>query len=240
MHRVLFFFFTFLPFLVEASTVSHPSKGTIILLNGPSASGKTSIQKEIQAAFKELYLKVGIDSFFDSVLPTPDISQFEKTKEIAQYTNDHILIRKITLMQDFAGSQIVPLEIGPAGDHVIFGMNHAFAAYADQGNNLVIDYILYKPEWLLDLVQALKGYKVYLIGIHAPLAWIEERERARGTSPVGHARSHYNIVHKNMIYDLEIDVSNFTPQQSAEKIKQFVEKNPNPMALKKLSEQFNR
>lgn len=228
--------FTLLPaFLVSSD---HIPAGTIIILNGPSASGKSSIQNEIQKKFNQLYLKVGIDTFFDALIATPDLSSFEKTKEFSQYTNDGILIRSVKLIKDADGNQIVPLGIGPAGDKIIFGMHGAIAAYAKRGNNVVVDYILYKPEWLPDLVKALKNNTVYLIGIKAPLEVLEDRERRRGTSPIGHARSHYHTVHQNLIYDLELDVSNLTPEESAIKIKEYIEKNPPPNALKALVKKF--
>ncbi len=209
--------------------------GTIILLNGPSAAGKSSIQNELQKQFQHLYLKAGIDTFFDALIAEPDLSNFEQTKSFAQYTPDGVLIRKATLSKDAEGFPIVPLEIGPAGDKIISGMHSAIAAYGERGNNMVVDYILYKPEWLPDLVQALKNNRVYLIGVKAPLEVLEEREKKRGTSPVGHARSHYHTVHQGMLYDLEMDVSHMTPEQSARKIIEFIETHPDPTALKRLT-----
>ena len=210
------------------------SNGTIIVLNGASASGKSSIQNEIQKQFDELYLKIGIDTFFDSLLPAPDLSEFQKTKSFAQYTKNHTLIRSVELKEDANGYQIVPLTIGPIGDQVMFGMHSAIANYAHAGNNVVVDYILYKPELLTDFVNALKDEKVYLIGIQAPLEVLEQREKDRGTSPIGHARSHYDTVHIGMIYDLELDVSNLTPRESAMIIQQFIADHPDPTALKTL------
>lgn len=224
--------------LLPAFLVGIDSSGTIIILNGPSASGKSSIQNEIQKKFKPFYLKVGIDTFFDALIAAPDLSSFEQTKQLSQYTNEGVLIRSVRLTRDAQGNQIVPLEIGPAGDKIISGMHYAIAAYANRGNNVVVDYILYKPEWLQDLAHALKNNIVYIIGIKAPLDVLEERERRRGTSPIGHARSHYAAVHQDMIYDLELDVSNLTPEESALKIKEFIEKNPNPTALKTLVKEF--
>lgn len=208
--------------------------GTVIILNGPSAAGKTSIQNEIQKQADSLFLKVGIDTLFDGLLPTPDLSDFAEKKEFKQFTNDHQFIRGIQLKTDSEGKQIVPLEIGPAGDKIISGMHYAIAAYASRGNNQVVDYILYKPEWLPDLIQALKNTKVYLIGIKVPLSVLEERERSRGTSPVGHARSHYDQVHNGFLYDLEIDVAAQKPDETARQILDFVKTHPNPTALKQL------
>ncbi len=223
-------------FFIHADATLSPqnSEGIVIILNGPSASGKSSIQNEIQKQASTLYLKVGIDTFFDALLPTPDLSSFEKTKELQQYTPDGIFIRGIQLKSDAEGHQIVPLEIGPAGDKVIAGMHRAIAAYAQKGNNEIVDYILYKPQWLPDLVEALKSTKVYLIGIKAPLSVLEEREKKRGTSPVGHARSHYHQVHQGMIYDLVLDVSQLTPAESARKILDFIKTYPHPDAMQRI------
>ena len=213
--------------------------GTIIIINGPSASGKSSIQNELQRQMPELYLKAGIDTFFDALIPTPNLSDFELTKSFQQYTNDGVLIRGVRLIQDAQGNQMVPLEIGPAGAAIISGMHFAIAAYANRGNNLIVDYILYKPEWLSDLAAALKNCKVYFVGIKVPLSILEERERIRATSPIGHARSHYEEVHNGMIYDLELNVNEMKPNESAQKIIQFIRENPKPSALAKLCKQCN-
>src|SRR5260221_11052809 len=114
------------------------------------------------------------------------------------------------------------------------GMHRSIAAYANRKNNLIVDYILYKPEYLKDLASALKGQKVYLIGIHAPLDVLEAREKNRGTSPIGHARSHFDTVHEGFIYDLELDVAAISPTEGASKIKAFIEDHPSPKALNEL------
>lgn len=201
-------------------------KGTIIILNGPSAAGKSTLQNEVQKTFEELYLKVGIDGFFDAVLPHDFVD--------GQSTVGGKFVRGITTTQDTEGHNVITLKIGEPARRVVTGMHNAFAAYAAAGNNLVIDYILYEKEWLPELVKALKDYKVYFVGVTIPLEVLESRERARGTSPVGHARSHYDTVHAHGIYDLEVDTSKISAQEAAQIIKQFVKDNPEPQSFKKL------
>jgi len=113
-------------------------------------------------------------------------------------------------------------------------MHAAVGAYAHAGNNIIVDYILYDQQWIQDLVHALKDIRVYNIGINPALSVLEEREKARATSPVGHARSHYNTVHQGMVYDLELDTSTMTVEQAALKIKNFIDQNPEPRAFKAL------
>ena len=131
-------------------------------------------------------------------------------------------IRGIVLEEDASGMPTIPLYIGPAGDRVMRGMHRSIAAYAKAGNHLIVDYILYKEEYFKDLTSSLKGLKVYWIGIFAPLDVIEQREKSRGTSPVGHARSHYDSCHQNIAYDLELNSEKATPDELAEAILHFV------------------
>lgn len=206
-------------------------KGKIIILNGPSAAGKTTLAREIQKTFDEIYLVAGIDGFFDAVLPPVDAEGKTniKAKEF---------IRDIEISKDATGHQVIKLIVGPAGQRAIKGMHRALAGYAEAGNNMVVDYILYEKEWLPDLVAALKDYTVYFVGVRIPLEILEEREKARGTSPAGHARSHYDTVHVYDTYDVEVDTSKLKPEEAAGKIKEFIAKNPEPRAFKVLEKKF--
>ena len=76
----------------------------------------------------------------------------------------------------------------------------------------------YEPQWLESLVALLKGHRVIVVSVTLPLEILEQRA-ARATSPKGHARSHYETVHRhNVPYSLEIDSLQITPEQAAESI----------------------
>jgi len=204
--------------------------GTLVLLNGPSASGKSSIQKAFQKINNELYVTIGIDNFFDVILPDVD--------DDGRSIKNNEVIRWIEFSKNEQDQQLITLGVGPAGYRVVKGMHRAIAAYIAQNNNVIMDYILYDQKWLPDLINVLKNYRVYLVGIYTPLEIIEQRESKRGTSPIGHARSHYNTVHENMIYDLTLDTSLATPEELANRIKEYISNNPDPKALKQLSLQY--
>ncbi|MGZ6254965.1 MAG: phosphotransferase-like protein [Candidatus Chromulinivorax sp.] len=101
-------------------------------------------------------------------------------------------------------------------------MHAAIAAYAKAGNNLVVDYIMYEPEWLQDLLEQLQGCPVYLIGVHVPLNVLQAREQARSTSPIGHAGSHYYTVHRGNQYDFEFNYVDMSADVGAQNILNFV------------------
>jgi len=133
------------------------------------------------------------------------------------------------------GFPLSTLFIGPLGWKAILGMHHAIAAYAGQGNNVIVDYIAYQQSWLKELAGTLKDFKVYFVGVNLPLEILEERELTRGTSPVGHARSHYYTVHPQTGYDLLLDTSKLSALECAQAIKTLIEAEISPQAFKKLS-----
>lgn len=191
----------------------------VIILSGSSASGKSSLQKELLGIMPTPFVKVGIDNLFDQVV-ADEINIGTPPENFDQYK-----IRSVTF-----GTQgehpTVKLEIGPWGQRVIDGMIGAIKAYADAGNNVVVDYIQYDTSWTPKLRQALKNHKVYWVKVNIPLEVLEEREKDRGTSPVGHARAHYDTIHQGIVYDTEVDTSKLSPDKAAIAIKKYILKHP--------------
>ncbi len=205
-------------FLSRTSGEHAAHTGTIIILNGPSGSGKSSIQKEFQKLMMpNLWLKIGIDGFFDHVLP--DI-----TPENMNYWQSPNPIRWIESSKDNAGNNVITLFVGEQGEKVIHGMNSAIAAYAHQGCNLIVDYIVYQQDWFKDLERKLKNFKTYYVAVDISLEVLEQREAARGTSPKGHARSHYATVYGDKKYDLHVNSEKNTAAEIAQQIKDLISK----------------
>jgi chloramphenicol 3-O phosphotransferase len=203
-------------FMVQNQRVVN-TYGTVIVLNGPSAAGKSSIQKEFQnLMMPRLWIKLGIDNLFDKPMPDIDLSNLA-------YWQKENPIRWVETTEDEHQHSVITLLTGVEGEKVAYGMNSAIAAYAQAGCNVIVDYIAYRKEWLDDLRAKLADINVHWIKVHPPLAVLEEREVARGTSPKGHARSHYDFVHWDIKYDLEVDSSLNTAAGIAEKVKAFLE-----------------
>ncbi|MGA9530269.1 MAG: hypothetical protein WBQ73_00055 [Candidatus Babeliales bacterium] len=224
MKKSIWLLLPFLFFIASCSFNRNNKKSkvdasTIIILNGPSASGKSSIQEAFIRKVEDPWVKIGIDNFFVGVLSNYYIFG-EYTPRCPQYN-----IMAGVASQDQYGNPLFTLDIGPAGEKIIDGMNHAIKAYADTGNNIIVDYIAYEPRWLEQLIDLLSDHEVILIKVTVPLSILEEREALRATSPRGHARSHYDSIHKHSLtYDLEIDTSQLTPEEAAEVMCNFLDK----------------
>jgi chloramphenicol 3-O phosphotransferase len=190
--------------------------GIVIILNGPSSSGKSSIQKEFQKLTEDVYLATGIDDFH-VMLPEHYIG--ERTP------NDQGI--NVNIYED-EGHRVLEVKFGTTAQRIIKGMHESIAALAKVGNNIIVDYIQYDVGWIEDCMQSLNGYKVYLIGVYCSLEELERRERKRSLEDperegiMGHARSHYHTVHNHCKYDLIIHSDKRSPYACAEEIFHFI------------------
>ncbi len=197
--------------ITACATRSSDQSGTVIILNGPSAVGKSSIIKAFQDKQNTPWLSMGIDNLFVGVV-----------------SMKFLLDPTYKVMQGFAtedeGGKVFTLHIGSEGQKIIKGMHRAIAAYAHAGNNIVVDYITYNSAWIADLQASLRGIKTVYVGVTASLETIQQREKARATSPEGHGRSLYESVHNGWHYDLTINTDNKTPDEVADLIAQHITK----------------
>ena len=80
--------------------------GTVIILNGPSSAGKTSIQNEIQDTFDQPYLAMGIDSLLAGMMPARYFSREVPDKNEVLATDSS---------KDPSGAPLFTLRFGPKG-----------------------------------------------------------------------------------------------------------------------------
>ncbi|MER9918343.1 MULTISPECIES: chloramphenicol phosphotransferase [unclassified Mesorhizobium] len=175
----------------------------IVLLNGVGSAGKSSIARALQTIATERFLHVQMDAFIDMLPPAlqdhADGFSFE------------------TVLED--GRPSVVIRSGPVGARTMRGMRHAIAAMAGQGNNLIVDDVIFDEE-IAEYVELLSSFDLHLVGVMAPLEVLEAREAARADRLPGLARWQYGRVHKGMDYDLEVDTSRLTPLECARRIQE--------------------
>lgn len=175
----------------------------IVLLNGVGSAGKSSIARALQTITTEPFLHVQMDAFLD-MLP-----------EALQNHADGFSFE--TVLED--GRPSVVIRSGPVGARTMRGMRHAIAAMAGQGNNLIVDDVIFSDE-IAEYRELLSGFELHLVGVTAPLEVLEAREAARGDRLPGLARWQYPRVHKGVDYDLEVDSSRLTPLECARRIRE--------------------
>jgi chloramphenicol 3-O phosphotransferase len=192
-------------------TIAAMGAGRIIFLNGSSSAGKTTIAGMLQQLLEEPWQHMALDQFRDGLpgrfrgLNSPDGTPG------AQGLN--------VVPTQLEGQRVTQIRFGDHGEQVLRGMRRAIAAFAREGNNVIIDDLLFKPDYLHDYALALEDLDAWLIGIRCSLDVVNQRERARTGRFPGTATSHFHEVHAHgATYDLEVDTSHTTPRQCAERI----------------------
>ena len=183
--------------------VDNPShgrrQGKVLLLNGTSSAGKTSIAQALQRQLDENYVLLSIDQYLSALPP-----------------GLHNSVEGVCFIDETEG---VRLHLGPAGISVERAFHRAVRAVVDEGLNVLVDDVFFEP-WLLDDWRSvLAGVELTLVGIHCPLAEVERREAERGDRRIGQARSQYKVVHSACSYDIEMDTMTLDPDLAAAMIK---------------------
>jgi chloramphenicol 3-O phosphotransferase len=201
------------------------TKGNIIWLNGTSSSGKTATAKAIQEIMEGYYIHTGIDHYIERIPERFHVVSDGKTPSVAE---------GILWVFTEGDKYLSELRLGPAGINLLKGIYHAVAALAAQGNDVIIDDVIFDPRALREAVNVLYSFNVLFIGIRCPLEIAKGREQERGNRTLGLVEAHYDVVHSHGVYDLEVDTSVLTPAECARRIKDRLQHGPPPTAIRKL------
>jgi len=149
--------------------------GKIILVNGASSAGKTTLCRALQARLDEPFWLYSIDHFRGTgVLPMARIAS-----------------------GDFSWPDMRAAFFE--------GFHRCLPALAEAGNNLIVEYIVETRAWMSRLEQLLGPFDVFFVGVHCPLAELEKRELERADRPAGDARRDFDIVHTFGTYGVEVN-----------------------------------
>jgi len=89
---------------------------------------------------------------------------------------------------------------------VLDGFHRSIPAFASVGIDLLVEHIVEEQSWANDLKKLLAPFRVLWVGVHAPVAEIERRERERGDRQIGEGLYHLKT-HSFCDYDVEIDTT---------------------------------
>ncbi len=203
--------------------------GNIVLLNGTSSAGKTTIARALQNMIPTPTLRTGLDHYCGGV----PISLFVCVDVNADGERPAEVDGWLEVYRD--GTLVELPRVGPAGKRLLAGMYQGIAAVASAGNDVIMDDMIYDPEVLRSAVVALKDLPVLFVAVHVPVEIARQRERDRGDRSPGGAAIFLEHVHAHGIYDLELDTSILTPEECAARIKTALEGDYPRTALLKLA-----
>lgn len=169
---------------------------TVIIVNGGSSSGKTSIVRQMQDMLAEPWLARSIDDFVES-LPralrqSPD--GFDVTTDGA-------------------------VQIGEVFTRLESAWMTGIAATARAGAPVIVDDVFLsaaasQARWRT----ALAGLPVAWVGVHCDAAIAQQREASRPDREAGMAALQARQVHQDVVYNLQVDTSRTSARECARTI----------------------
>jgi chloramphenicol 3-O phosphotransferase len=216
-NQVLIYSISFCQAACQVQTEECIMEPIIILLVGTSSAGKSTLAKRLQDALSDHFLLLGIDDIFRMVSErwgggmggplSVDGFRYDRTTEPG----------------------VITIRYGSVGKQVLAGMHRAVAAFAEAGNNIIVDEMLL-DEWCLhDWVKHLSRFRSYVVNVTATLDVLEQRERHRGNEP-GLAKGHVAI-NTLRYYDLLLDTTNFAPEIGVDSLLRWLATCPKASAI---------
>jgi chloramphenicol 3-O phosphotransferase len=166
----------------------------IIILNGGSSSGKTSIAACLQDLLPSPWLRLSVDTLIDA-MPKSLLS----SDAGIEFGND--------------GS----VRPGPAFRKLESAWMQGVAAMARAGARIIIDDVFVSGVAARDRWRAvLTDMSVLWVGVRCDPGVATERERERGDRVTGMAKLQAEIVHRGIDYDLEVDTTETPAMECAQ------------------------
>jgi chloramphenicol 3-O phosphotransferase len=167
-------------------------KGKIILLNGVSSSGKSTLAKKLSEHLPN-YLVLGLDDVGSLVSKMRNDKKVPSTWSIIQHPNYKL-------------------------HYKTYLFHRIIKSISEYSFNIILDTVLDAEEDYNDFMDLFKNEYVLYVGVYCPLFELERRELARGDRSVGIAKEQLEFVHKNILYDVEVDTFKNTIEECAQKI----------------------
>jgi chloramphenicol 3-O phosphotransferase len=181
--------------------------GHIIVLDGTSSAGKTTLAKGLQARFEaigECWLITGVDDYFGK-LPR---SWLAVGRHVGAHADDGCVF-------DTSGEGF-EMRMGPVGRTLLHAYRESVGAMARAGMNVIVDDVMLHEEEWESWQRAIDGLDVTWVRVRIDLDVLEAREIARKDRVLGMARWQYDLVHRFADYDVEVDTGVLDEEAAAD------------------------
>lgn len=182
----------------------------IILVNGPSSAGKTTLCRALQASLPQPYLVTGFDDFvFMAALRYYRGADTDRQDARDRFTAEGV---EMVATSPPGAPASVTARFGPVFRRLVDSMAPAVRALVDGGNAVIFDHVLHDRAMYESFRRATEGLDVFTVGVTCPLDVLEARERARGDRVLGRARGLAAVVHSFCDYDVTVDTGTASPE----------------------------
>lgn len=189
--------------------------GKLVVLNGASSAGKTTVAEALRPLFGSSCVLTGFDEILDRTLPFGPESRSGLDR-----------LRR--------SARIAAFQLTNGRMRLFLALHREVSALVREGHDVVVDTALMERGILLDAARCFAPLDGLFVGMKPPLAVSQRWEAARTDRPRGQARRHYDAIHAHGTYDLLLDPSTMLPQECAQAIMQRLEAGPPPKAFRQV------
>jgi chloramphenicol 3-O phosphotransferase len=188
------------------------ARGRLIILNGASSSGKTTLAsafRDARAASGEFWLLIGIDDFL-SKLPVEWLDLGLAAGPGPQARDG------LRFEMSVNGRE---LRVGASCRRLLHAYHHAVAAAVRAGLNVIVDDVVIDDEVFRDWLDVLDELEPTWVAVRCAPEIAAERELRRGDRPVGMTGTQTDSVHRSPPYAFEIDTGALTPGEALDELR---------------------
>ena len=196
-------------------SVESVKTGKIIIVNGTSSTGKTSLARCLQNLVGSKYLYVSMDHFLDML--SPELCNLTAGTDTFLQKNDGIYAIK-------KEDGTFDIGIGLVGEKILHDMQDAVEVLLQDGWNVIFTVVMRDASDLEKMRTKFAAYDPLFIYVFAQPEVLAQREKDRGDRLIGHTMNLLNAFNNQSLHDLQIDTGNVTSQEIAEKIKCLITK----------------
>ncbi|MES2581115.1 MAG: AAA family ATPase [Pseudomonadota bacterium] len=187
-----------------------PPPANIIVLNGTSSSGKSSLARALQARRGRPIQHLQLDAF--------------RRMEPNDYWE--------------AWNEQDPVLVALKHAALCRAMHAALSEYVRHGIDVIFDTVLWHREDWRYLLEDLDGLPVYLVGVNCALEELSRREQDRGDREIGLAAGQFKTIHMGKVYDFQVDTTEASTEQCAGDVLAWLDTRPEPRAFRAVQASF--
>lgn len=179
---------------MNSGVLSIEMHADVIVLNGGSSSGKSTLARRLQDQLGESCLTLSVDDFVHAL---PGGDQPSGARALGVEADG-----SVTVNEEFRRAESAWYQ--------------GLAAIARSGTRLIVDEVFLGGRASQErLAHALTGLAVLWVGVRCDPEVAAARESERGDRVVGMARRQAELVHDGVVYDVVVDTTHTSPPACA-------------------------